>query len=246
MEKPLKNTNLPDLSRYVVAADFLYITVECDYYTFREISSSIAKEYNCASEDRKESRIVFSPSCQTTQSGSSAANDLNIIFSCLVDLTTFLRIRDEKDYEAIICKEILTEESNMLRVLGTFSSGDAEDDITESNSATMITTRSVSAMSEETWKLILFVGSAPINYVEDIPVLHEDCSRTNDVGINFRYAVLQQELKHFHSGQKRYRTPWTTQKVRSRISVRSALDMDGTVPAAVSYTHLTLPTILLV
>ncbi len=120
LEKPLKHSQEPALSQHGLARQEISVCTHCDYYTFRDISSMLAAEHKFASDEPQRSRLAFSPAYQTIQSGSGAANDLNILFSCLSDLTSFLRIRDDNDFEAILTKEVVSNTLCLLRILGTF------------------------------------------------------------------------------------------------------------------------------
>lgn len=153
-----------------LAGNELLITSQCDYYTFREFEAVITNEHHC-SEDGSRSKIAFSPSFTTTQAGSSASDNLNILFTCLADVTSFPLIGDDKDFESILSKEVVTEASTLLRMLGTFSIDnphdhddvDAGDEI-RSGSASTNFTESIRASSHKSSMISLFVGSTSVNY----------------------------------------------------------------------------------
>ena len=88
---------------------------------------------------------------------------MNIIFACLADLSAFLRFRDDRDFEGILSKEVVSETSTLLRVLGTLVIDTNYDNYLETASQTK-STNSVSASSELSPTLSIFVGRAPVKY----------------------------------------------------------------------------------
>lgn len=226
LERPLKFQDLSSLSSHGLASHEINVVAQCDYHTFRELAASLAKEHNCGFERDVNSRVAFSPSYNTTQSGSKAIDNLNIIFSCLADLTTFLRIRDDNDFEGILSKEVVTETSTMLRILGTLTISE-DSNVQKERTTNMTTTSSVSATSDITSTIRLFIGSAPVDYVRQSA---EPQSDDVSVDTGFQSSVIQQECKHFCPNQKCFRSPWRSHTVHSNLSVSSTFDLDGTVP----------------
>ncbi len=241
LEKPLKKLDLPGISQNGVAHHSFSVTVQCDYFTFREIAASIAKEHSCSTDVSSGSRVGFSPSFSITQSGSIAANDMNILFACLADLTTFLRIRDDNDFESILSKEVVSEASTIMRILGTFNISNINDiceaetavNGTHANSnhptnSTSKATNSVCASSESTLAIRLFVGTSPINYLTG-ESSQNFSSTTSRQPLTFESTIFQQECSHFCSIQKCFRTPWSAKQIRSDLSVNCTFDLDGTL-----------------
>lgn len=228
LERPLKNVQLPSLDHNGLAHQNLSVNVHCDYYSFREIASMLAQEHRFACEDPKKSRVAFSPGYNTIQSGSSAVNDLNIVFTCLGDLTSFLRIRDENDFESILTKEVVTENQNLLRILGTFtiSETDQANSIRDSSTGSS-STISVSVSSESVSAIRLFVGSSPVNF---FPAATSDATASTAQKKEFYQSIIfEQECKHFCLNQKCYRTPWKPQNIQSTLTITSPFHMDGTI-----------------
>lgn len=229
LEKPLKMFPLPDLGKHGLACHELTVTAQCDYYTFRELAKMLAEEHRVTddyNQDRREgSRIAFSPSYNTTQSGSSASNNMNIAFSCLADVTSLLRIRDDNDFESILSKEVVSDSSTLLRILGTFSIHSDND--VQQPSTTL--TNGISATSEVTSTIRLFVGSAPVDYEEQTNGAAD--TSMGLVGPSFRSTVFQQECKHFCTSQKCYRAPWVIKHIKSTLSVCCTSDLDGMIPS---------------
>lgn len=233
LDKPLRPAMQPSLDQYGVAPQELSVTAQCDYQTFREIAAVLAKEHKCLSINSSNSRVAFSPTFQTTQSGSSASDNMNILFSSLADITTFLRIRDDSDYDKILSKEVISESKNILRILGTYVIKDVDDKCEDSDlhpSGASTSTSSVSALSESRRFLWLFVGSAPVNFREVMArkggLSHPDDDTEEE---RFTSTLFQQECRHFCTTQKCFRMPWTTKNIESRMSVNCSFDLDGTV-----------------
>lgn len=224
LEKPLKYLNLPGISTHGVGSHRLSVSVQCDYNTLRELADTLAKEHPRASNQPTKSRVAFSPSFHKIQSGSSASDNMNIIFTSLADLSSFLGIRDDNDFEAILSKEVLSESTSLLRILGTCTHKIDFDSEKQSSDSTK-SMNSVSASSEVVPNIRLFVGTAPVDYVmAEKGNVHSYAEHET-----FQSTLLQQEGKHFCSGQKCYRTPWSSQPIQSDLSVRSKFDLDGTV-----------------
>jgi len=225
LERPLKFPDHPSLSSHGLASHEVSVSVLCDYQTFRELSALLETEHNSTPEGNVSRRIAFSPSFNTIQSGSNAADDLNIIFSCLADLTSFLRVRDDNDFDNILSKEVVTETSTMLRILGTATIAHIGDTQQE-RGALSNSTSSVSATSERRSAVRLFVGTAPVQFIQ-----RSDIRDTSfDPRTTFSSAVIEQECTHFCNTQKCFQEPWVIHRTHSNLSVCSRFDLDGTVP----------------
>lgn len=230
LEKPLKNLNLPELSQHGLASHELMVSAQCDYYTFRELAAALSKEHHCNSDQEKYSRVAFSPSYATIQSGSSASDNMNVIFSCLADLASFLRIRDDNDFDSILSKEVVTETCTLLRILGTFTVDPPIHHQTSSGhrngSTTDVTTNSISATSDASSTIRLLIGLAPVNYVV---VNSPESVQINQVDRTFYTStLLEQECKYFCSSQNCYRTPWNVKHIQSDLAVNCSFDLDHT------------------
>ena len=99
LEKPLKMVQLSAMVQCLFAHQQLLVTIQCDYFTFRDIAAALSNEHGCIADNLNSSRVAFYTSFHTNQSESTTADDMSIIFSCLDDITTFLHIRDDNDYE---------------------------------------------------------------------------------------------------------------------------------------------------
>lgn len=101
LEKPLRNINFSRLAEHGLASSELTVSAQCDYNTFRELASGLAREHGY-SDNSKRSRIAFSPSFHTIQAGSCTSDNMHILFTTLADLTSFFQIRDDNDFEAAL------------------------------------------------------------------------------------------------------------------------------------------------
>ena len=183
-----------------------------------------------------DSRVAFSPAFQTLQSGSSASNNLIILFSTLADLASFLGLRDDNDFEHVLSKEVVTDATCLLRVLGTVSIGDVIEE--EGKSVSTSTTSAPTAMSSQSANsssvsktnpvVRLFVGSCPLMYQPSPSTANVNSTNNDDNNLMFRSTLFQQECRHFCPVQKCYRMPWTVKHVNSRLTVNSFFHLDGT------------------
>lgn len=230
LEKPLKSMPLEDLSKHGIASTEIIVTSHCDYFTFRELSALLEKEHNSSGDDKK-SRIAFSPPFSTTQAGSGASDNMNIMFSCLADLTSFLNIRDENDFAYILSKEIITESSTMLRIIGNCKIEDpgneklAEGKYEISTETVSNSTDSISAAKPSV--ITLFVGSAPVKYEKG----RDRSSSSVDREDHFRSTLLRQQCRHFSTTQKCYQAPWTLMHMESDFAVDCMFHLDGSIVA---------------
>lgn len=100
-----------------MTASKLVVSSHGDYYTFRGLADVLSKKHQCHHPARS-SRVAFSPSFNTTQTGFSASHNMNIMFSYLADLALFLLARDDNVFETIFFKEDVSGSSTLLRILG--------------------------------------------------------------------------------------------------------------------------------
>ena len=243
LEKPLRNLALEGLAQDGVAASEIVISSNCDYYTFRELAAVLYKEHQCH-DAGSGSRIAFSPSFNTTQSGSGASDNMNILFSCLADLTSFLLIRDDNDFESILIKEVVTDSSTLLRILGSFNVEGQGDELLmdgqsehRSGSSSTNVTQSISATSDKPSIISVFDGSSTVNYKQQTREggkqhKREVSNSQGDINApqsNFRYTLLQQEQRYFCPTQKCYRAPWHIKPIESNFAVNCFFHLDGTV-----------------
>ena len=239
LEKPLRLSQLPGLDEHGLVAQEVSVSVQCDYETFREIAAVLAKEHKCAFDSPSKSRVAFSPAFQTMQSGSSASNNLNILFSTLADLASFLGVRDDNDFELILSKEVVTDGNCLLRVLGTFNLENVGDEggkyrnysTSTTSPTTTISSQSAnsSSVSKNNPVLRLFVGSCPVVYQPKPPAAHVNSTSNDDNNQMFHSTLFQQECRHFCAVQKCYRMPWTVKHINSRLMVNSSFHLDGTI-----------------
>ncbi len=238
LEKPLRLTQLPEMNEHGLVSQEVAVSAQCDYETFREIGAVLAKEHKCAFDDPCKSRVAFSPAFQTMQSGSTASDNLNILFATLADLASFLGLRDDNDFEHVLSKEVVTDATCLLRVLGTVSVENVGDEDGKSHKYSTSTTNPPTTMSSQSANsssvsktnpvLRLFIGSCPLVYEPISPT--ENVTSTSNVDNNqmFRSTLFQQECRHFCPVQKCYRMPWTVKHINSRMMVNSFFHLDGT------------------
>lgn len=245
LEKPLKDLKLPDLAQIGVARSSHIVSAQCDYATFREICSWLAKTHRCFESSQRTGRIAFTPSFDIIQSGSCASNNLTIIFSTLSDLASFLGIRDDKDYESMVVKEAIGEDRSLLRLLGTYlveetrsltPSATATDD-KDGHSSICAESNDQKILREQ--HLCLYVASTPVTVVQE---LRRGSPRKLSESNNtlFDTVIIEQKCAHFNRVSNTFQTPWRVRRCTSDFAVTCNFDLDGEVQEENLQTYFTL------
>lgn len=86
----------------------------CDYATFRELSSEIAKLHGYNGSTYGQACVIFSPPPCVINSRSRENDELLIIFTWLCYVTYILGLKDEVDFESVLTKEVNTDAAHML------------------------------------------------------------------------------------------------------------------------------------
>ena len=231
LDRPVKEVHSPHLGQYGIASKTIEVKVFCDYMTFKEIAAYLSLS-NCNKDNH--SRLVFSPAFHITQAGSTAADNMSILSSTLVDVLSVLRIRDDRDYESILCTEATNKPTNVFRYLGTYIIHEdnglgvtsKREDVNPLNSSDCI-----SVSSRASKKIRLFLGSSPVKYIEAPNV---KCYKKQEVNVENRSdypsVIFQQRCVNFCPVQKCFQSTWTDGFVRSNFRVNCEFDDDGTVP----------------
>ena len=117
-----------------------------------------------------------------------------------------------------------------MRIVGTYSLTNTYGDMNVGKSEKQTrNTGSVSASSENSSRIVVFVGSAPVKYFSDDA--RREGNKGEDIGEEsmFTSSILTQECKHFCSSRKCYSSPWEVKPIRTDFSVNCKIDLDGTV-----------------
>ncbi len=248
LERPLKDLKLPDLSEFGIAAYSTNVSVQCDYSTFRELSASLASRHAYTSTSGNTGRLAFSPSFDTIQAGSVAADNLTVIFSTLADVTDFLRMRDELDYESVLVKELVDKNRSFLRLIGTFrihedTSGGGklmESRVSSSNSSGA---QSISVVSDKTYhknrRICLYVASAPVS-VTHKAMSTEQGQRKDIESEQLSTILIEQKCEHFSTTSKAFQSQWTVSPGFSNFKVCCTFDLDGIVRPSQLNNYFTL------
>ena len=219
MGKPLKPMKLDGLCTHGIATNHITVKSECDSKSFKDICAALAirhqyheSPYSSTSNGSGTERIRFIPDFFRTQSDSLGSGTQEVLFTTLSDVADFLGIRDDEDYERLLTKEVITEKSNLVQVVGslqivspvasstTVSSDQRDGDINVSP-------------SNSTSFLRVFVGTAPHEVVplDDAPsgMKSKDGGRSESGG-SLKSFVLEQKCSHFSIKKSCYRTNWTS------------------------------------
>lgn len=225
MEKPLKPWRSEGLSSHGIDSSFITVKVDCDSKVFKGISAFLAHRHrfinasNSKSTSSGTERINFIPDFYRTQSGSLGTVNQEIQFTNLPDVTDLLGIRDEDDYERILSKELSTQQTQMIRIVGSLD--------VFSPSASSATACSDQPIHESTTTtnepsvIRVFVGTSPLDITQVgncghkqksnlTSELHEDVSVLNS-------AVFEQTCLHFSLDKGCYRTTWRSRSMKSNF-----------------------------
>lgn len=225
LEKPLKEIKHPKLCQLGVADCSTEVSAQCDYFTFRELVSCLAYTHGCKRNEESTGRLAFSPSFDTIQSGSVASDNLTVIFSTLADITRFLGIRDELDYESILVKEVVDESKTILRLMGTFQVEEVAD--TDSVGSTHHSISADSNFNRHNHKQIrIYVATAP-SAVSIDTINDGDQNPNNSAPNTFNSIVIDQKCEHFNNTSYTFQSRWTSSPVHSPFKVSCAFDLDG-------------------
>ena len=250
LEKPLKDLKLSDLSQLGVGRSSYIVSAQCDYVTFMEITSSLARVHKCFQTSQRTGRIAFTPSFDIIQSGSCASDNLTVIFSSLSDLAAFLNIRDDKDYESMVVKETIGEERSILRLLGTYlveetTSASPPKESTkhvavkeDDGDSSVCCDSNDSNVAREKY-LRLYVASAPVAVVQDVP-RGSPQNRPDTKYNSLRTVVIEQRCAYFSKVANTFQTPWRVRRGTSDFKVACNFDLDGEVREENLQTYFTL------
>lgn len=228
LEVPLSPSRLPSVNKHGVLISTLTVKSNCDSLAFRDISAFLAKKHSVqmtqsTSRNNSSSRILFHPSYQVTQSGSAGVQDQYIVFSTLSDLMDLLGIRDEVDYERILTKELITEKSNVIRIVGSLKVVGNQMNITSDPSSSR--SSSNESMSQTTGSVLrLFPGFSPCSLEINGRSKHRSSEEvtTNDSmprRQSYSSFVFDQQCRHFSNELNCYRTAWKAHGVTSTFHI---------------------------
>lgn len=244
LEKPLKELRLEGLSQLGIASHTYKISTQCDYSTFRELAASLESVHACTDNPNRTGRLAFSPSFDIVRSSSGAADNLVTIFSTMADLTDFLQIRDQQDYESILSKEIFTDEKSLIRLAGTFAIEDSTEILPPS--ASKGDTNSLESISVFSSKELLkdkviriYVASSPVS----ISAAQSNNTSPDESGDNDRLlktTLIEQSCVHFSTETKSFQSKWRSFEIQSDFKVSCFFDLDGVARPSQLKTYFTL------
>lgn len=231
VEKTSKPPASLDLSVRGVAGTVVTVNCDCDYTVFKEIAASLAQKHCPAlangSSSSTKSRIRFHPKYARTQCDSTSVDNLSISFTSLSDVMDFLNVRDERDYEKILCSEVHNSRDTFLQIFGTMEvlptaanldtlRTEAGDQSSQLHSATASSSHP-SSSSARMETIDISIGSAPHTLVtrDDITAPHPAAN------VPFQLYIFRQNCRNFSDLQGCYRTVWTCSKKSTHLTINS-------------------------
>lgn len=161
---------------------------------------------------------------------------MDIMFSCLPGLASFLLVRDDYDFEAILSKGVVSGCSSLLQILGSFVLEDPKDtnfmDIkneVRTKSASTSATGSSCATSDKTSIINLSIEASFVNHRPAASAQVNTQWSTYSHNLNFRSTLLQQDWRYFCPSIKCYKTSWATKYIESNFFVNCRFYHDRTV-----------------
>lgn len=249
LEKPLKDAKLPELVTHGLAADTIKVKCDCDFASFQNIAQNLENKYSTSDGSYLDSRVAFAPPFQAISSGSQSMSDLSVVFASFSDLSALIGVKDERDLEHMLVKEVTNENASYLRLLGTFSTefrGGIHRGESEAGSSSSIS--ETSALGPK--RIELYVGSAPVKRglgVRTPPRMPtEPREGPNELG--FRSILFTQRCEHFSPAKMCFQKPWVPRSMRSKFNVTCQLEPDGDIGSekildhfVISWSRLTSP-----
>lgn len=161
---------------------------------------------------------------------------MDIIFSCLADLTSFLFVRDDNDFEAIHSKRAVMDSSALHQILGSFllevtkdtNFMDVENEIKPRSSSSRATVK-ICAISDKLSLIGLFVETSSVNYRPADNVQLATQGKAGFPNFDFRSTLFPRDRRYFCPSMKCYRTPWDTKHIESNTFVNCLFHLDKTV-----------------
>lgn len=231
LEKPLKDLNCPNLSQYGITGKKLEVKTVCDYMSFKELSAHLSVTAETNAQNNRNSRIAYSPAFHVTQAGSKATDEMSILFSTLADLTSLLRIRDDRDHESILTTEVKTKHFNLFRYLGTYVIDENTSNKTFQDEEEMILSDKSSTSTRTSNSLRLFIGSAPVKFEKVFNAKVYKEGQVNSLRRNeYLSLVVEQKCTNFCPVQRCFLSTWVPSYVKSLFFIDCQFDEDGTVP----------------
>ena len=259
LEKPLKPLQIPDLTKYGIASNVVTAKCECDYNGFKDITSYLGRVYASSTASNRDSRVVFSPSYSTVQSGSFAVKDMRVIFSTLADICSLLGVREEEDYEKMLSKEVQSESTSLLRLVGTFrvldsNSTSPNDSTLQIEDHTATSSQSANATSSSSSCIQVFLGTAPVVHNvekdENLKIVKAEDTKPSagnqshhhelDLETEFRSVVFEQKCDHFSISKMCFQTKWMVKHISSKLNVTCRFDPDGGISCGKLSDHIVL------
>lgn len=207
VEKPLRTLQFPELGTLGLASNVISIRYQCDLKSYKDMAALITRKHEVTRQTEK-ARVIFSPPFETIQTSSLALDNLSIAFTSLPDLACFLGIRDEKDYEALLTRESVRENSNLFQVVGTYEVNQFCGGPSQNSSSTS-SLNSISATSNPPPSISLFIGCAPFKgRLLSVASGNDDEECSNIEDGKYHSVVYEQRCSHFSLTQMCFRSPW--------------------------------------
>jgi len=172
------------------------------------------------STESRTGRIHFVPDFSRIQSGSLGTDRQQVYFTNLTDVTHFLGIRDEDDYERILTKELVSESTHLLQVIGSLDiSVPGASSTTASSDKNECGKKTTSANSCTSLRVFVGTSNHEVAEEEERPGNIQESGTRRKLGVSFRSFVFEQKCLHFSVDMNCYRTAWHSRPIEAPCNI---------------------------
>lgn len=182
-------------------------------------------------------KVAFPPFFSTTQSGFSILGNMNVMSFCLANLVSFLLVRDDNDFEAILSKEVVSSSSALLQILGYFvieelkdtKFMDVKNEIRTGGAGTGAA-KKICATSSKPLTISVFAATSSVSYrpVDGAQVNTQEIADCHN--LNFSFTLMLQDRRYFCRSINCYKTSWVFEHIEPNHFVNCVFLFNETVP----------------
>lgn len=226
------------------------VVTACSLNTFRQIVLNFFNSKNNAEEeDVKTSNTFFKfvPSRESVVSRSLGPRSLHVLFVNFNDICSLLSLKEEDDYEKIICKECEEKTIPYMRIAGTSYVRNTTGDFHLADNSSLDGNNSSGHMFNG-----VIVGKACVNVLNSgLPVSNTTGVVSNEVtgqgdnhnnsestkGKDLLQTVFEQDREGWNEDNGTFHSKWTSSRMKLSVSFPDQFkkDFDSQLPNSISF-----------